>query len=240
MRVSLHRIAAVILFGSRLFAQDEDLTASNGYRAGYKLGIAEAEKELKGGHPTLYVCGLRTGFLEHLDKETGLPYEVIAGCTVDDQILGRERGHDTTIRAHIKAHGLPESSFKKWEKELFNLKRYYDARVKTEKPISLAPNGPKQVSPDGKFTISPVPMTFEKDDGTMAPVLGIIVATLGEKPVEKKELWPGDETDFFWGPDGSRFIVMRCRASKTMDIYSAFDLKRTAWLRCEADLKDKK
>jgi hypothetical protein len=112
MRIALVAIGAVLLFGNGLPAQESDLKESKEFRNGYKQGVAEAEKELKEGRPTLYLSGLQMS-LEHLDKETGLPYRVIAGCVVDDGIVGREQGHDETIREHIKAHGLPASSFKK-------------------------------------------------------------------------------------------------------------------------------
>jgi hypothetical protein len=59
----------------------------------YKTGVAEAEKELQEGNATLYAYGTLED-PEFLDRETGLPYKVIAGCLVNEEIGARAAGHD--------------------------------------------------------------------------------------------------------------------------------------------------
>ena len=146
VHIALIAIGTVLVLGNSLIGQENDAQVTKAWRDGYKQGVAEAEKELREGHATLYMSGLQDG-LEHLDRETGLPFTIVAACVVDDQTCGRERGHDARIREHIKVHGLPAGSFKKWEKELFELKEYYNARTQTAKPIPLAPGGPSAFLP---------------------------------------------------------------------------------------------
>ena len=231
MRIPLTCIVAALLSCTSVLSQEIDPPETKAYRDGYKQGVAEAERELKEGHPTLYASGLRLS-LENLDKDTGLPFRFIAGCVIDDQIVGREQGHDAKIREHIKLHGLPASSFKRWQKELFALKEYYIARTKTEKPIPLAVGGPECVSVDEKVTVTPVQTPFKKDDGTIGYMLGIVVAARGKKPVTKSILWATDETDFLWGPAGSRFLVIRCNGQHG-EHYMSLDIERVEWLRWE-------
>ena len=228
MKIPLICIGAVLLSCSGVLARADDPKETKEYRDGYKQGIAEAEKELKEGHPTLYMSGLQMSF-EHLDKKTGLRMTPIAACVVDDRTDGREHGHNKRIMDHIKIHGLPASSFKKWERELFDLRAFFDDQTKTNKPVRLEVGGPKHVSPDGKFTVTPVQSHIEKDDGTSKPVLGIVVTARGQKPMREESIWQGDESDFVWGPEGSRFIVIRCRGNGVY--YMAFDLECSEWLR---------
>jgi len=82
------------------------------YWAGYKVGAAEADNELKAGRASIYVYGLRPES-ENQDQETGLPYQAIAGCLVDERILGRAVGHNERIAEYIKEHGLPRNSSKR-------------------------------------------------------------------------------------------------------------------------------
>jgi hypothetical protein len=238
MRIPFMLVGMMLVSSCSLLARENDDAQTKEHRDGYKQGVGEAEQELKEGHPTLYAFGLRMS-VENVDRKTGLPFTFIAGCEVDDRILGREQGHDARIREHIKVHGLPASSFKKWEKELFDLKGFYNVQTKTAKSAPLAVGGPMHVSPDGKYTVAPIQMSFEKDDGTISPILGIAVAAQGKKPAHEKILWAEDETDFLWGPAGSRFIVIRCR-DKSADHYMAYDLERANWLRWEAHWKDRK
>jgi hypothetical protein len=81
------------------------------YWAGYKVGAAEADNELKAGRASIYVYGLRPAS-ENQDQETGLPYQGIAGCLVDERIVGRAVGHNERIAEYIKEHGLPSNSSK--------------------------------------------------------------------------------------------------------------------------------
>ena len=79
-------------------------------------------------------------------------------------------------------------------------------------------------------------MNRKKDDGTVSPILGVAIVAEGKKPANKTIYWATDETDFVWGPAGSRFIVIRCRDKRSSLYtchYMALDLQRVAWLRWE-------
>jgi hypothetical protein len=80
------------------------------YAAGYAKGRYEANRDWSVGHPTLYVYGLGRGFW-NIDPSTGIPFEPIAGCVVDDWIIGRARGHNDTMHALVARYGLPKSAW---------------------------------------------------------------------------------------------------------------------------------
>ena len=112
----------------------DSLKKSDEYKAAYKQGQTEADRELADQVATIYTYGLGDLF-ENLDRETGLPYDGF-GCVVDDKILGRTDGHNDRIMESIKANGLPKGSFKRWEKELFGLEDYVESRRNATNPRS--------------------------------------------------------------------------------------------------------
>ena len=148
--------ACLLTFSSVVFAQPaaQGLVATPGgdYAAGYKAGAAEAVKDLEEGVAAFYIYGLRES-PEFLYRKTGVPCAVIAGCVVNQTLLGRAVGHDDRINEYILERGPPISSFKRWEKDLFDLKGYFEKRTKTEKPHRLTLNGPAAVSRDGESAI---------------------------------------------------------------------------------------
>lgn len=201
------------------------------YQAAYQMGRTQADKELAAGRATIYRYGDGSRSIG-LDRKTGLPYRSIADCEVDDQILGRAVGHNERIAESIKEHGLPANSFKRWEKEIFDLRNYYELRVSTEKPQRLIPGGPAVRSPDGRCTIRPVKIRLEKDEGRFEEVLGLAIGVDG---LQHEPFWvfrDKGETDFLWGPKGSGFAVIRCRGKAELR-YLALDPKRRLWLREE-------
>jgi hypothetical protein len=136
---------------------------SDAYRAAYKQGRAEADREIQDQVATIYTSGLRENLFDNLDKETGLPYCGF-GCVVDYEILGRIDGHNDRITEYIKANGLPRGSFKPWEKELAGLQEYCNSRRKHEQAEILMAGGPTLNSPDGNYTLKPVAKQDEKMD----------------------------------------------------------------------------
>src|SRR5262249_32861850 len=93
-----------------------------------------------------------------LDRETGLPYEYVAGCMIDDQTRGRIDGHNGAIRERIEVSGLPSGSFKPWEGLLFDFDRHF-ANPGEGGPQRLVPDGPGVTSPDGATTLRLRPVT---------------------------------------------------------------------------------
>ena len=200
------------------------------YQQAYEQGIKEADQELQRGNPTIYVWGYRSLF-EYLDRETGLPYHQF-GCDVSDKIFGLSDGHNARIHESIQQTGPPAHSFRRWDKELFDLKAYCATPTPTNTPHRLTPGGPPLTSPDGRCTIRPVQTSFTKDDGTQAIRLGLALNTDGFD-LRVATVFPGTgETDLIWAPPGAPFAILRThRGDKTT--YEALDLDRARRLRME-------
>ncbi|MDB5350116.1 MAG: hypothetical protein JWN86_1363 [Planctomycetota bacterium] len=199
------------------------------YARAYKQGQDEADKELKDDRATIYTFGLRSLF-EHLDRDTGLPYEGIAGCEVDDEILGRAAGHNDRMLEHIKKNGPPGYSFKRWEKELFDLKGFYEPQSRDGKVHRLSLGDPAMKSPDGGVTIRAVKRTFTKDDGSLGDSLAVEITVDGVVKKPQTVFFDEGDSDFCWGPKGSNFAVVRSRG-KGEPWFMALDLRTGQRLR---------
>ena len=70
------------------------------YRKAYFQGMQEAYDEIKNNNITRYVYG--KGNWGEVDKETGIPIKVIAGCIVSDSVFGRTEGHNYIILKYLK------------------------------------------------------------------------------------------------------------------------------------------
>jgi hypothetical protein len=194
--------------------------------------------ELEQGRATLYVYGLRRGG-DNLDRETGLPYEPIAGCVVDDTILGRANGHNARIKESIAAHGLPANSFKRWEKDLFDLKGYVETHLKAGPAVPLKVDGPAAKSPDGKHSIRVAKVTTKSvvDDKPYERVVLIVDdGRASDRPFSLVGL--EGEPRLLWGPEGSGFAVVLYK-NLWGEQAEAIDLHRGWWLRMETLFRDK-
>jgi hypothetical protein len=201
------------------------------YDAGYRTGVSAADKELKEGLARLYTYGLRDEGVGLLDRKTGLPLKVIAGCAVDREIEGRAAGHNARVREYIADRGLPSNSFKRWEKQLFDLKGYYEERARTEKPHRLTPGDLAAECPDGIHALRVEKVQHREEDGALS-VRSSVIISVG--PVDHKALdhWIEGDMDLFWGPKGSGFAVIRCVEKQTRS-FMALDLRRGKLLRWE-------
>jgi hypothetical protein len=206
------------------------------YRPAYQQGRAEAEAQLKENRAGLYASGPRMT-TESTDRQTGLPLEWIGGCAIDPSLLGRTDGHNDRIREAIAAHGPPANSFKRWDKELFDLKGYCARRRESVAPHRLCADGPALKSPDGRFTVRPVKTRVEGPNGRGADRLEIVVGEPGfERPAAVVDFDEGP-AELVWGPQGSGFAVIHCRRHEH-DRYMALDLRTGRWLRCESEDDD--
>jgi hypothetical protein len=197
----------------------------------YASGWWEAERELWQGRATLYRHGgLRLGDRDEVDRETGLPVERYGGCLVMEGERERAAGHNAHIAQYVRWHGLPKNSLKAWEKELFDLKGYFAARSRTEAPRRLVAGGPAEVSPDSRNALRPV--GYLMNDGSTSDGLKVVVttgkATLDDWYVRYEQ----GESFLLWGPDGSRFAVVRSTDDKIVT-YKAYDLRTGRVLRTE-------
>jgi hypothetical protein len=200
------------------------------YGKGFRIGVAEAVQQLEARQTTIYVYGLRD-LGEFLDRRTGLPLEPIAGCVVDNTSLGRANGHNERIKESISKKGLPGNSFKKWEKELFDLRGYYEERSRNEKPFRLTASGPPTKSPDAKYTLYLDKALREERNGTVSEHLSLLIMGSGNDR-KRYELFHQGDVDCFWGPKGAAFAVIRINSKTTMKL-EALDVSRGKLLRLE-------
>lgn len=77
----------------------EETPRSVGYQTAYAQGRREAEDSIAQGKPTLYIVGKPSGAT--VDEQTGLPLVAIAGCRVDDSILGRRDGYNQRVQQWV-------------------------------------------------------------------------------------------------------------------------------------------
>jgi hypothetical protein len=76
------------------------------YAAAVARGRAEAEVELREGKASVWTFGFGLKMLfENIDRETGLYFRSF-GCVIDDEIMGRVKGHNTVITLTL-AHQPP-------------------------------------------------------------------------------------------------------------------------------------
>ncbi|MBE9126498.1 MULTISPECIES: carboxypeptidase-like regulatory domain-containing protein [unclassified Coleofasciculus] len=80
------------------------------YQSAYQNGRREAEANIANGKPSIYTVGLREPGGTAVDQETGLPVVAIAGCIVDDSILGRRDGYNDRIREWVATQPPVDSS----------------------------------------------------------------------------------------------------------------------------------
>jgi hypothetical protein len=226
-----------------------DWRSTEDYRRGYRVGVQEADLQFKAGRVTLYTYGLGTP-LENIDRETGLPFEAISGCFVNDWIVGRAYGHMARVKELLKVHGDPPNSFKRWERELFDLRGFVRVRSLATKPLSVKAGGSPIVSPDGAVTVRPLRVETVWDSGHLRVervsdstnrwcmlALGIEAEGrhLGSVGVGA---WDHEVVELFWGPEGSGFAVVRTNAGGSYEL-QAFSLKDGSLLRRERVNKHK-
>jgi hypothetical protein len=197
----------------------------------YAAGWWDAELELWRGEATIYwVGGLVMGDVCNIDPDTGLGMRARSGCVNRTGDSDWVRGHNDHIAQYIRRHGLPENTLKPWAQELFNLYDYFDDRSRTDVPSRLFAGGAAIVSPDGRNSVRLV--AGVKDDGSPGDWLWVII-TAGHVVHDKGYIRPekGD-FDLLWGPEGSRFAVIRS-VSEKREHYVAYDLRTGRHLRDE-------
>ena len=206
------------------------------YRAAYALGGEEATQELRDGRATIYAYGL---LRDSLDRETGLRFEAIAGCCVDDAILGRAAGHNDRIKEHIRAHGLPGNSLKRWEDELFDLKGYFARRSKMVEPHPMVAGDAPVKSNDGRYTLALREIPIER---RIRPEMRLEMLVTRDDASRIVPMHPigaeAGKTEFFWGPQ-ARLAFFRWREYPeghfADQVIGVLDLDSGRWVRQEIE-----
>jgi hypothetical protein len=196
----------------------------------YASGWWEAGRELWRGEATIYDFDggytSTVGDFCCFDRDTGLPIHGV-GWSYGMQRGGCERvhGHNDRIAQYIRWHGLPKNTLKPWQQELFDLYRYFDDRSRTDVPTRLLAGGPAVVSPDGRNSVRLVEGAKDAEipynSRTVVITAGNVVLHQYYAHLEK------GESDLLWGPEGSRFAVIRS-VYQQREHYVAYDL-RTGW-----------
>jgi hypothetical protein len=207
------------------------VTPGGDYIRGYATGAAEAEKDLKGGAAAFCIYGTRES-PEFLDRETGLPRQVIAGCVVSNTIIGRAAGYNDRVKKFIKESGLPSNSFKRWEKVLFDLEGHYGKRAENVKPHHLTLGGEATHSTDGKFALSLAKKEVKERDGSRTDYMSFVITRDNGDSKPLGLIYRARRIDAFWGPAGSGFAVVRTESERRTE-FRAIDLSRGQFLRVE-------
>ncbi len=209
----------------------------------YDVGWWEAEREIWRGELTVFRsehcdcehCSSDEG--HGVDRVTGLPVKWFWGCQIEAGEQERVHGHNLRVAQYIRWHGLPKNSFKRWEKELFDLANYFDTQSRIETPKRLCAGGTVLVAPDGKTRVEP--LSRRGDDGSVSEYALDLVISAGDdvvgKPCVRSE--KGD-SELVWGPPGSRFVVVRTLEAHE-ESFKAYSLWNGGCLRSETWVREK-
>jgi hypothetical protein len=197
----------------------------------YAAGWWEAECELWRGEATVDGGGgFSVGDFCNIDEETGLRFRGGSGCVVHEGDRERDSGHNDHIAQYIRWHGPPRNTLKPWKRELFNLARYFNERSRSDVPKPLLAGGPELISPDARNSVRPI--AAMRDDGTPSDALEMVFSAGNVVLRVWRVRWEKGESDLLWGPNGSRFVVVRSTSEKK-EHYSAYALSDGWPLRSE-------
>jgi hypothetical protein len=199
----------------------------------YASGWWAAECELWRGEATIYtgLLGFGLGDNCYIDRDTGLPIFGLACCTPRPGDGERVTGHNDHIAQYIRWHGLPKNTFKPWERELFDLYHFCDERSRVALPTKLLAGGPAVVSPDGRSSLRLV--VDAKCAGIPEKHRRVVISAGKFVLREHYAHFEKGDSDLFWGPEGSRFAVVRSVFQKK-EHYVAYDLRTGRHLREES------
>lgn len=78
-----------------------DTSQTARYQKAYNQGVQEALREIKKDSLTYYEYGEEPDYPYNV--ETGLPAKIVAGCIINDSVIGYVEGHNQTIRNHLQS-----------------------------------------------------------------------------------------------------------------------------------------
>ena len=98
----MYRSDAAVLFGLPMGCTLSPASMTSFFTA-YFRGRADARRDIRAGHLALEVSGLGAGeFVKPLKERYGVEARVVAGCVVNETIMGHERGYNVVSAAEIK------------------------------------------------------------------------------------------------------------------------------------------
>ena len=186
---------------------------SQRYRQAYQAGVAEAEADLVARTPRLLVYGEPSGGAS-FDRELGLPTEAIAGCIVDDGILGRAAGYNHTIRERHATHGSVPGDLTAWREVVLDPAAVATGGQPPQPGYATDPTGIYHLHfADGHLALVDPP---DPESGADAePAVRMPLATLED----------GDALALHWGPPGSDLAVLVVTGPRPQR-WTVIDLRR--------------
>jgi hypothetical protein len=98
----MYRIDAAVAFGLPMGCSLSPLSATR-FFAAYLHGRADAHRDIRDDHVVMEVSGLGAGdFAKPLRDRYGIDTRVVAGCVVNESILGHERGDNIVSASEIR------------------------------------------------------------------------------------------------------------------------------------------
>jgi len=192
------------------------------YLRGYRLGLAQAKKDISDSKAV--ILDPNDSLEESVDRATGLLLWPMGDVT-DRGTDGYVAGYNATIYAHIKKHGIPAYSWKRWEDIIFNAAAYFD-RDPNLKPDILRNGSTGITSPESDTLI-----TLKTNAAG-----NVYLICFGLDSNNCEMAWPvspvNDELKCVWGPRGSNLLFIRglyCR-TKT-PVTGVLDVSRGLELR---------
>lgn len=204
------RVLVLVLLAVLALAAEE--ARSQQYREARAAGVAEAEADLAAAVPCLLTFGMPLPG-PALDVETGLPLRPIAGCLVDDGILGRAEGYNATVRGALAQHGALRGSLSPWRELIVDPAAHLGADPARPEPgVFHDPSGSHRLRFDeGRLALLDPTESGENDGSDSGPIVlqGIAPGTLA----------------LHWGPPGSGLVIAELAQERALQLV-VIDLRR--------------
>jgi hypothetical protein len=98
----MYRSHAAVLFGLPMGCTLSPASMTRFFTA-YFRGRADARRDIRAGHLAVEVSGLGANeFVKPLKESYGVDARVVAGCVVNETIMGHERGYNVVSATEIK------------------------------------------------------------------------------------------------------------------------------------------
>ncbi len=172
------------------------------FRAGQKAARLDAAS----GKARTMTYGLHSDGLG-FDTATGLVYNFIADCIVDDSITGLADGYNSFIAAWLVANGQPSYSLKRWTSQLLDLRGSFTRCSTLVRPAILERNGDHTFSTDRRVRLS-LEVAPSRMEGS-SPVRVVIQS--GDSAMFADLVYEGGHRSWevAWGPDSSGLVFLR-------------------------------
>jgi hypothetical protein len=200
-------VCLILLFAASLAAA-ESATFSEARAA----GVEEAQRDIAAGSVALLSYGMPMDPV-NLDRASGLPTRAIAGCIVDDGILGRAQGYNDTVRAHLASHGQVPGNHLAWIERILEPAAHLDPQ-----PVVVGTEAIR--SPDDIWALS------VGEDGLRVVAEAGVEAGAEGAGFLVSQVVPEVRIELHWGPVGSDLVTVVAVAPNAARSLRVVDLRR--------------